>query len=103
MSGIQEILLIALLILVIMVLPRMTQRQSGGRRTVLRSPARRVTLSGRARLAVTLAVVYLLGAAAFFKPWQDSRSDLVLFLYVGIGPVLLCALAYWIYRGFRQH
>jgi len=38
-------------------------------------------------------------AAAYFQPWQ---KDPILFCYVGVGPVVLGWLLFWVASGFRR-
>lgn len=94
MSGVNEILIIAAIVAGIFFLPRMmpAQRQA-------RIPRKAVHLSGGVRLAIAVSIVYPLATAAFFQPW---KKDLMLFLYVGIGPVALYWLLKWVFAGLRN-
>ena len=99
-SGIQEILLILLIVLAIVFLPRMTGRRQtpvakghGRRRPYLR-------LSGPLRLAILGSIAWLFMAAVYFEPWH---RDLPPFLYAGAGPVALFWGILWIAAGFRKN
>jgi len=95
-SGIQEILLLVAIILGILFLPRILNRGQAAR------PARAgpaVVLSGKMRLALAASVIWPAATAAFMQPW---KSDLVAFLYVGLGPVAGFWIAYWVFTGFRR-
>lgn len=94
MSGVNEMLIIAAIVAGIFFVPRMlpAKRQA----LVARKS---VTLSRRARLAIALSIVYPLAAAAYFQPW---KHDLVLFLYVGAGPVALYWLMKWVIGGLKD-
>lgn len=95
MSGFQEILAVAVILLLIVFLPRMR----GHRREAadIRQPTLRMT--GRLRVAIAASIFYPVLAAAIIRPWE---GDLVRFLYVGIGPVVFAWLLYWVLMGFRK-
>jgi len=99
-SGLQEILLILLIVLAIVILPRITGRRQtpvatdrGRRRPYLK-------LSGPLRLAILGSIAWLFIAAVHFDPWH---RDLPGFLYAGAGPVFLFWGVLWIVAGFRKH
>ena len=95
MSGISEILVLVIIVLVIFFIPRMLAKSEAQR------PAKPpVELSGKLRLAIAASIVWPALVAAFIQPW---REDLVLFLYFGLGPVLLGWGAFWIITGFRRY
>ena len=94
MSGINEILIIAAIVAGIFFVPRMlpAKRQ-------VQVSRKAITLSGKMRLAIAISIVYPLAAAAYFQPW---KRDLVLFLYMGIGPVALYWLMKWVFAGIKE-
>ena len=94
MSGVNEILIIAAIVMGIFFAPRMmpAKRQ-------VQVSNKLVALSGKMRLAIALSIVYPLATAAYLKPWQN---DLVLFLYVGIGPVTFYWLMKWVFAGIKD-
>lgn len=94
MSGFQEILVIVLVILGILFLPRRVSN-----RPEKSSADADPKWTGKIRAAVAVSVVYLALTAAWFQPWRD---DLIAFLYVGLGPVVLGGLAFWVYAGFKN-
>ena len=94
MSGFHEILLVAAILLGILFLPRMMPRK--GAQT---SPRLVMVISRNLRIAMAASVIYPAVAAAFLQPW---RKDLILFLYIGLGPVLLGWLLYWVYAGRKK-
>ena len=94
MSGFQEILLVAVIFLGILFVPRMLPRK--GAQTSTR-PA--MVISRNLRVAIAASVIYPIVAAAFLQPW---RNDLILFLYAGMGPVLLGWLFYWVHTGRKK-
>lgn len=99
MSGFQEILVIVFIIFAIVFIPRMTGRGPDERPPVRSAAPLSRRLSGRMRLAIALCIGYVMGAAAFLKPW---RGDIDRFLLVGVGPVALAAGIAWVVAGFRK-
>ncbi len=99
-SGLQEILLILLIVLAIFFLPRLAARRpsaaADGR--VNRRP--RPRLSGPLRTAILASLVWLFLTAVYFKPWQQDLSP---YLYTGAAPVALFWGILWIVAGFRRH
>jgi len=98
-SGIQEILLLLVIVVALIMLPRILER---GRRSSP-SPASlskgRLPLTGRMRLAIFASVIWLLGSAVYFQPW---RNDLATFFYYGLLPVALIWGLIWVVAGFRS-
>ena len=93
MSGVNEILIIAAIVMGIFFAPRMmpAKRQ-------VQVSNKLVALSGKMRLAIAISIVYPLVTAAYLQPW---KNDLALFLYVGIGPVALYWLMKWVFAGIK--
>lgn len=96
MSGIQEILVLAIILLAILFIPRM---RAGGRVAPLASQSLPLRMSGKLRLALVASIVYPAAVAAILQPW---KADLVRFFYIGIGPVVLIWLLYWVINGFNK-
>ncbi|GAB6908006.1 conserved membrane hypothetical protein [Desulfosarcina cetonica] len=97
-SGIQEILLILLIILGLFLVPRITAR----RRLPQQMAARRIpaaVLSRSLRLGIFLSLIWLAGCAIGLKPWQH---DLTPFIIVGIGPVVLGWGIKWVLAGKKN-
>ena len=95
-SGIQEILLLVIIILGILFLPRILNRGAEPRQA---APRPAIVISGKMRLAVAASVIWPAVAAAFLQPW---KQDLSRYLYLGIGPVALIWIIYWVFTGFRK-
>lgn len=93
MSGIQEILLILLIVLAIFFLPRVMAKRSAPKTRRPEKP-----MSGKIRLAVAASLIWAALLAAFLQPWE---KDPFLFAYFGVGPVLLGWLVGWVIVGFR--
>ncbi len=99
MSGIQEILLIVVIILAIFFIPRITARNQDLKRPRALVFKNLFKLSGSSRLAVVASCLWPLAAAGYFKPWQGGMLP---FLYIGIGPVVAGWCLNWIFTGFKK-
>ncbi len=95
MFGYQEILIISAIIVGALVLPRMVKPPKQAPRLV--RPKK--TLTGTWRLAIAASLLYPLVAAAVMQPW---RGDIMAYAYIGLGPVLLVWLLYWVIQGFKR-
>ncbi len=95
-SGIQEILVLVIIVLGILFLPRILNRGQE-QQTVAAKPV--VVLTGRMRLAIAASVLWPAVVAAFMQPW---KQDLFSYLYLGPGPVLVVWILYWVITGFRK-
>ena len=95
-SGIQEILVLVIIILGILFLPRILNRGQEKRPAVPR-PA--IVISGKMRLAVAASILWPAVMAAFIQPWE---KDLSRYLCFGVGPVALIWITYWVLTGFRK-
>ena len=94
MTGFQEILLIAAILLGILFVPRMLPGKAS------QAPARPpIVISRKMRVSLAASVVYPAVVAAFLQPW---RGDPILFIYAGAGPVVLGWLAYWVLSGRKK-
>ena len=95
MPGYQEILIISAIVLGVIFIPRMMEQKRPAPRLV--RPRKR--LPGPWRLAIALSIVYPLVTAAIMQPW---RQGLFNYLSLGLGPVLLGWLLYWVLQGFGR-
>ena len=68
-SGIQEILVLVIIILGILFLPRILNR-GGGKRPAESKPA--IALSGKMRMAIASSVIWPALLAAFMLPWKKD-------------------------------
>ena len=94
MSGIQEILILVVIIMAIFFLPRVISR--GKEKKQLEQV---FALSGKMRLAIATSVFWPLLMAAVIQPWQKNMP---LFLYIGFGPVAFGWIINWVSHGFRN-
>jgi Na+/H+ antiporter NhaD/arsenite permease-like protein len=95
MLGLQEILIISAIVVGAIFLPRMVNQNKPAPRLV-RPPKK---LSGKGRLAIAATIVFPLIMAAMLQPWHN---DPITFLYIGVGPVILCWLLFWVWQGYRR-
>jgi hypothetical protein len=95
MPGYHEILIVVAVVAAVIFIPRVMHP----RQPIQPQIRSRKKPSGIRRAAIALSVVYPLVLAAILQPWDN---DLVTFLYVGLGPVILGWLLYWVYRGFAH-
>jgi len=96
-SGIQEILVLVAIILGILFLPRILNR---GQRKTAAAPRRDVVLSGKMRLAIAASILWPAAMAAFLQPWKDGLFP---FLYMGVGPLAVGWIIFWVLTGFRRY
>lgn len=95
MSGVQEILVLAVIVLIIFYLPRLRSKESAKKVGPPLPP-----LSGRLRAAIAASAFWPLAAAAFLKPW---RGEFWTFFYIGICPVLAAWAAAWVLTGYKKN
>jgi hypothetical protein len=95
MPGYQEILVISAIIAGVIFIPRMMESKKQAPKLI----RVRKRLSGQSRLAIAISIVYPLVAAAAMQPWRKNPA---IFGYIGLGPVLLGWLLYWVLQGFRR-
>jgi hypothetical protein len=95
-SGIQEILVLVIIILGILFLPRILNRGQEKRPAVPR-PA--IVVSGKMRLAIAASVLWPAVMAAFIQPWE---KDLFRYISLGVGPVAFIWIIYWVLTGFQK-
>lgn len=88
MTGVSEILVLLLLISGILILPRMFKPAPVKTRRQKPPP-----LSKTKRAGIVLSVLIPIAAAMGFKPWS---GNLVLFICIGIIPVILAWAIVWI-------
>ena len=96
-SGIQEILLILLIISGIFLVPRMMNPRPAPQKVVLRRPA--LKFSWTLRLAIILSFLWPAACALYFKPWQQN---VIPFVTLGIGPVVVGWSLKWVLAGMKN-
>jgi hypothetical protein len=99
-SGIQEILLLLIILLAILFLPRVIAQFRATDAKKPRPVRKPLHISGRLRLALTASLLWPLGVAVYFKPWRAGTLEP--FLYFGVGPVFLAWGIVWIISGFAR-
>jgi amino acid permease len=95
-TGIQEILILVAIIVGILFLPRILNRGQESRQVESKSP---FVLSGKIRLAIAASILWPVVIAVVMEPW---KKDLFPFLYIGLCPVVLVWVIFWVYTGFRN-
>ncbi len=95
MSGLQEILVVVLIVIVLFFLPRVVSRPA----QVSRPPVQMKQIPRKWRLAVFVSLVWLVIAALWLKPWAGSPV-----MYAGVGalPVAVFWGAVWVITGFHR-
>ncbi len=96
MSGLQEILVIVLIVLALWAVPRLTGRSRG---YAAGQPVRRFSLQGRTRLAILASAVWVAAAGLVLNPLEGPVLPFVL---AGPGPVALGWGAAWVMRGYGK-
>ena len=96
MSGFMEILLIVAVVLAIIMLPRMLNRQEGNEN---RHPYQGWKITGWKRLAIVASLLWPALFALYLKPWSTEWHP---FVYLAFGPVALAWGIFWVLRGFRR-
>jgi hypothetical protein len=100
LSGLQEIVVILIIILILFILPRMmTGKQALQNRQTAVIKKSLFSLSGGMRLAVVVSILWPLTAAIWYRPWQ---KDMMLFICLGVGPVIVGWCLFWVVDGFRK-
>jgi hypothetical protein len=95
-TGIQEILVLVAIIVGILFLPRILNRGQAKKQAETEP---QFVLTGKMRLALGVSIVWPAAVAAYMQPW---KNDLYTYLYIGVGPVVLVWIIYWVFVGFRN-
>ena len=96
-SGIQETLLIVLIVLGIFLIPRMVKPRPAPPKIVSHDPA--LKLAWTLRLAIVLSILWPVTCALYFRPWQQ---DLTAFVALGLGPVGVGWSLKWVLAGMKN-
>jgi predicted Na+-dependent transporter len=96
-SGIQEILVIVLIVLGIFLVPRMVKPRPAPPKRVPRRSA--LKLSWPLRLGIVVSVLWPVACALYFRPWQQ---DVIRFTTLGIGPVVVGWSLKWVLAGMKN-
>ena len=96
-SGIQEILLIVLIVLAIFLIPRMIKTRPSPAPVRMHRPV--PPLSWTLRLAIVLSILWPIGCSLYFKPWQQA---LIPFVAFGVGPVAVAWSLHWVMAGMKK-
>ncbi|MHB8829574.1 MAG: hypothetical protein ACYC6Q_08630 [Syntrophales bacterium] len=91
----QEILVLIVIALALFYIPRL---RAG--KTVARETARMPALAGWMRLAILVTFLWIAGAAAVIKPWNENFLS---FLYAGIAPAFIFWGFVWVIAGYKKY
>jgi len=91
-SGINEILLIAAIVLAVIILPRINKSATLHPTHVRARTKPAIALSGRQRFAMLASLIWLAFWAVYYEPWGEEWK---LFAYIGAGPVLITWGIWW--------
>lgn len=98
-AGIQELLLLIIIVMAIILLPRMT---ATGRGRPQMKPVRQLRLpvyTGRQRLAIVMTLLWPAAMGLYLAPWQNGWKQ---FLLIGLGPPAVAWSAAWVAAGFKD-
>ena len=96
-SGIQEILIIVLIVLGLFLVPRMMPPRPAVQRPLVRWPGLRI--SWPLRLAMVLSILWPVAWALYLRPW---RQEALPFALIGIGPVAIGWSLKWVIDGIKK-
>jgi hypothetical protein len=97
-SGIQEILLIVIIVGAIFLIPRMTTPRT--RQPRMASPPRDLTaVSVGTRVFIVLSIFWVMAWSLYLRPWQQ---DPIAFAAFGLGPVAAAWSLKWILAGKKK-
>lgn len=102
MPGIQEIVIllgIAGAVLFGPRLRRMVMEEALGARPQPTARPRSSGLPGPMRLAIVASLLLPIAAAIYFEPWEGQVHR---FLYIGVAPVIVGWIAWWVRMGFKK-
>ena len=91
-----EILVIVAIGLAIFMLPRLLGKPDAQNAA---SPRKMLDISGWLRLAILASMLWPAGWALYLKPWNGHW---LLFLSLGMGPVIFFWGVFWVLSGFRK-
>ncbi|MDA3917610.1 MAG: hypothetical protein PF690_11635 [Deltaproteobacteria bacterium] len=96
MTGINEILVLVLLIACILILPRLFKKDSAKK---VSASKKIKNLSAKIRFSIVLTLAYLIIAALYLKPWENNP---IVYLSYGVVPVFLTWAIAWIVTGKKN-
>lgn len=95
-TGINEILVLVLLIACILILPRLFKGDSTKK---VSSSKKFKNLSSKIRFSIVLTLAYPIVVALYLKPWENN---FIVYLSYGIVPVFLVWALAWIVAGKKS-
>jgi Na+/H+ antiporter NhaD/arsenite permease-like protein len=95
-TGINEILVLVLLIACILILPRLFKKDSAKK---VSASKKFKNLSSKIRFSIVLTLAYPIVAALYLKPWGNNP---IVYLSYGVVPVFLFWAVAWIVAGRKK-
>lgn len=95
-TGINEILVLVLLIACIFILPRLFKKDSDRK---VSSSKKIKNLSAKIRFSLVLTLTHPIVAALYLKPWENNP---IVYLSYGVAPVFLFWAIAWIVAGKKN-
>ena len=95
-TGINEILVLVLLIACILILPRLFKGDSAKK---VSSSKKFKNLSTKIRFSIVLTLAYPIVAALYLKPWENNP---IVYLSYGVVPVFIVWAVAWIVAGKKN-
>ncbi len=99
MAGINEILVLILIIAGILILPRLFKPQPAHQSDRISFGDKIKNLSVKSRAAISLSIVYPIAMALYLTPWS---SNLALYLLLGVLPIIIAWALFWILSGSKN-
>lgn len=99
MAGINEILVLILIITGMIILPRLIRPQQTSNKKSISFTEKIKQVPVKIRIAVCLSFIYPFAAVLYLKPWE---SNLNLFLLTGVLPVIVIWSVIWIIAGTKN-
>ncbi len=96
MTSITEILTLVVIIICILILPKMfrSEPKTSSKKTLSLN-----SLSVPTRFGILATILIPIIAALFFQPW---KSDFILFILIGIVPLIVGWGLYWMFAGIKK-
>jgi Na+/H+ antiporter NhaD/arsenite permease-like protein len=95
-TGINEILVLVLLIACILILPRLFKKDSAKK---VSTSKKIKNLSAKIRFSIVLTLVYPIVTALYLKPWENNP---IVYLSYGVVPVFLVWAIAWVVTGKKK-
>jgi len=99
LSGLQEILVIVVILLAILFIPRMMSPKRPPEPKPFRPLGKIKKLGVRWRLAIVVSLLWLMGSVVYCRPWREGVEPYLLY---GLGPVIVGWCLTWVVAGKKS-